>query len=256
MSGGADASAALPLRPIAHVRTPFPEKFGIPRQSGLIPGLRGTVVFEPPYRAAEALRGLEAFSHVWLIWGFSQHCEAGWHPTVRPPRLGGNRRLGVFATRSPFRPNPLGLSCVRLLAVQPEGPEGPTLLVGGADLADGTPIYDIKPYVPYADCVPEATGGFAPEAPAATLAVTFPPELLMRLAPEEREPLLAVLAHDPRPAYRHTAPEEAAPADAAETAPVAPPREYGLAWGAWNVRFTVEGTELHVRSLERRTRGG
>ena len=166
------------MEPIARIRSEFPTKFGVPRQAGLVEGLRGAVVFEPPYRVAEALRGIEGFSHLWLIWEFSENKRTGWSPTVRPPRLGGNQRMGVFATRSPFRPNPLGLSCVKLEKVELSTPDGPVLWVSGADLVDGTPVLDIKPYLPYADCRPEAVGGFAGEAPEGRLTVDFPPDLL------------------------------------------------------------------------------
>ena len=154
------------MEPVARIRTEFPGKFGVPRQAGLVPELRGRVVFEPPFRSPEALRGMDGFSHLWLIWVFSENKEAGWSPTVRPPRLGGNQRVGVFATRSPFRPNPIGLSCVKLEGVDLSTPDGPVLFVSGADLVDGTPILDIKPYLPYADCRPEAVGGFAGTAQA------------------------------------------------------------------------------------------
>jgi len=218
------------LRPIARLRGEFPTKFGIPRQSGLVPGLRGRVVFEPAYRDPAALRGLEGFSHLWLIWEFSQARREGWSPTVRPPRLGGNARLGVFATRSPFRPNPIGLSCVKLERIELQGPQGPVLWVSGADLMDGTPIYDIKPYVPYADCWPEASEGFA-SAPAG-LRVDFPDEWLALVPPERREALTGVLACDPRPHYQ---------AD--------PERVYGMTFAGLEVRFTVAGDVLTVREV-------
>jgi len=162
------------MEPVARIRTEFPGKFGVPRQAGLVPELRGRGGFEPPFRSPEALRGMDGFSHLWLIWEFSENKEAGWSPTVRPPRLGGNQRVGVFATRSPFRPNPIGLSCVKLEGVDLSTPDGPVLFVSGADLVDGTPILDIKPYLPYADCRPEAVGGFAGTAPEPCLAVDFP----------------------------------------------------------------------------------
>ena len=230
-------SENLTLRPIGRIRTEFPEKFGIPRQSGLVEALRARVVFEPAFRRPEALRGLEAYSHLWLIWQFSQVVAEGqdganWRPTVRPPRLGGNRRMGVFATRSPYRPNALGLSCVRLLGVEPAGPEGPVLTVGGADLLDGTPIYDIKPYVPYADAHPEASGGFADRIERRRLTVDFPPHLLERVPEDKREGLTGVLAQDPRPAYQ---------AD--------PERVYGMAFAGLEVRFTVEGERLTVQDV-------
>lgn len=219
----------MTLQPIAYIHSQFPEKFGVPRQSGLIDALRARVVFEPPYRAPEAFRGLEGFSHLWLIWQFSQCPPGKWSPTVRPPRLGGNRRVGVFASRSPFRPNPLGLSCVALERVDPEGPQGPVLVVRGADLVDGTPIFDIKPYLPQADCRPEATGGFAQETPWRGLRVEAAPEWMALVPEESREALLAVLAADPRPHYQND-----------------PKRVYGMAFGGVEVRFSVDGDTLRV----------
>jgi len=216
---------------IARMESDFAEKFGIPRQSGLVAALRGRVVFEPEYRNAEALRGIEGFSHLWLIWQFSAAVREDWSPTVRPPRLGGNVRMGVFATRSPFRPNPLGLSCVRLESVEYDTPRGPVLLVSGADLMDGTPIYDIKPYVPYADARPEARGGFA-AAPAETIEVSCPPALLARVPEDKRAALLGVLAQDPRPRYQDD-----------------PAREYGMAFGGQNVRFRVANGVLTVTDV-------
>lgn len=222
------------LKVIARMRSDFPQKFGIPRQSGLVEELRGEIVFEPEFRSPDALRGMEGFSHLWLIWGFSANEREDWSPTVRPPRLGGNERLGVFATRSPFRPNGLGLSCVRLEQVELQGPDGPVLHVFGADLMDGTPIYDIKPYVPYADCRPEATEGFASK-PVGELKVVFPGEWLDRVSPERREALVGVLAQDPRPRYQDD-----------------PEREYGMAFGGMNVKFTVAGDVLTVTGIERK----
>ena len=216
------------LKVIARMRSEFPQKFGIPRQSGLVEELRGTVVFEPEFRNPDALRGMEGFSHLWLIWGFSANEREGWSATVRPPRLGGNERLGVFATRSPFRPNGLGLSCVKLEGVELSTPEGPVLHVSGADLMDGTPIYDVKPYVPYADCRPEATEGFAPR-PEETLTVEFPAQLLERVTEGQREALKGVLAWDPRPRYQDE-----------------PGRVYGMAFGGMNVKFTVSEAVLTV----------
>ncbi|MCI9556576.1 tRNA (N6-threonylcarbamoyladenosine(37)-N6)-methyltransferase TrmO [Oscillospiraceae bacterium 50-16] len=219
----------LTIRPIARIRSDFLEKFTIPRQSGLVRSLRAEVVFEQEYRDMSAVRGLEEFSHLWLIWGFSAVKETRWSPTVRPPRLGGNRRMGVFATRSPFRPNRLGLSCLELLEVRQDRLLGPVLTVGGGDLLDGTPIYDIKPYLPYADCRPEALGGFAscPQGPA--LQVDIPQKLLERVPPEKREALLGVLAQDPRPSYQSD-----------------PERIYGAAFGGLEVRFRVSGEVLTV----------
>ena len=221
---------------IARIHTDFPEKFGIPRQSGLVDGLTGRIVFEEKYRNPDALRGIEGFSHLWLIWQFSRAIREEWSPTVKPPRLGGNQRMGVFATRSPFRPNPIGLSCVRLQRVELHTAEGPVLCVAGIDLLDGTPIYDVKPYLPYADCHPEATGGFAQEVMGHRLEVAFPEELLALVPPEKREALREVLAQDPRPGYQHNEPD----------------RRYGVAFAGLDVRFTVEGDVLLVREVVRR----
>ena len=222
------------LRPIARIQSDFSEKFGIPRQSGLVEALRARVVFAPEYRVREAFRGLEGFTHIWLVWGFSQNVEAGWSPTVRPPRLGGNVRMGVFATRSPFRPNPIGLSCVELLAIDYDAPDGPALVVGGADLLDGTPIFDVKPYVPHADCRPQARGGFADAHREDRLAVDFPPRLEALVPPDKREALRGVLAGDPRPSYQRD-----------------PQRLYGLGFAGLQVRFTVEDGVLRVRQVEK-----
>lgn len=216
------------VRVIARIQSDFPSKFGVPRQSGLVPELKGRVVFEPEFRDGAALRGIEGFSHLWLIWQFSETAREDWRPTVRPPRLGGNTRMGVFATRSPFRPNPLGLSCVKLEAVEWDAPDGPALLVSGADLMDGTPIYDVKPYAPYADAHPEARGGFASTRPE-TVAVDFPPQLLARIDEDKRAALTGALAHDPRPRYQDD-----------------PARVYGMSFGAWNVRFRVAEGVLTV----------
>lgn len=221
----------LRIVPIAHIRTDFPTKFGIPRQAGIADALQGTVVFEPEFRVDDALRGIEGFSHLWLIWGFSENAGSSWTPTVRPPRLGGNVRMGVFATRSPFRPNGLGLSCVRLLSLKKEPMLGTTLLVAGADLMDGTPIYDIKPYIPYADSIPDAAGGFAPDE-GRVLAVDFPEQLLNAVPEEKRAGLLSVLAHDPRPRYQDD-----------------PERIYGMAFAGLDIRFRVEGTMLTVTDV-------
>lgn len=216
------------MKPIAHIRSDFPAKFGIPRQAGLVAELKAQVVFEPEFRNPEALRGIDGFSHLWLIWEFSQNRREGWSPTVRPPRLGGNVRMGVFATRSPFRPNPIGLSCVQLDRVEWDGPQGPVLRVLGADLMDGTPIYDIKPYLPYADCKPEASGGFAPQR-GKTLAVDFPAELLSRVPEDKRDALTGVLAQDPRPHYQSD-----------------PQRIYGMAFAGLEVRFRVADGAVYV----------
>ena len=224
------APEEMTLKVIAHIHTAFPTKFGIPRQSGLVTELKSTIVFEPPYRNPEMLRGIEGFSHLWLIWSFSQSGDH-WSPTVRPPRLGGNERMGVFATRSPFRPNAIGLSCVKLEGVRHEDGLGDVLIVSGADLMDGTPIYDIKPYLPYADAHPEALGGFAP-SPKETIKVKSPPELLQKLPEGQREALLGVLAQDPRPQYQND-----------------PERVYGMSFGGWDVKFCVKDGVLTVLSL-------
>ena len=220
---------------IARIRSDFSQKFGIPRQSGLVEELEATVVFEPEYRGPEALRGLEGFSHLWLIWEFSKARRETWSPTVRPPRLGGNQRLGVFATRSPFRPNPIGLSCVRLTGVDLHTPDGPVIRVAGADLLDGTPIYDIKPYLPYADCKPEAVGGFASQPKEATLRVDIPAEWRSVIPEEKRAALVGVLAQDPRPPYQQD-----------------PERVYGMAFGGLEVQFRVEGELLTVCGVEKK----
>lgn len=218
---------------IAHIHNDFQEKFGIPRQSGVVEAALSEIVFEPAYRSAEALRGLEGFSHIWLIWAFSASAGKGWSPTVRPPRLGGNTRVGVFASRSPFRPNPLGLSAVKLEEIVLQSPEGPLLRVSGADLLHGTPIFDIKPYLPYADCIPQATGGFAGAKPLPRLEVHAAPEVLQGLPAGKWETLREVLALDPRPSYQDD-----------------PERVYGFAFAGRNVRFRVRGTTLEVLSLE------
>lgn len=215
--------------PIARVRSGFPGKFGIPRQSGLADALRAAVVFEPEFRNPDALRGLEEFSHLWLIWQFHAAAREGWSPTVRPPRLGGNTRVGVFATRSPFRPNPVGLSCVRLEEIRRDPRVGPVLVISGADLMDGTPVLDIKPYLPYTDCRPEATGGFTDRVAWEPLKVDFPPRWLDRVPPDRREALTQVLSCDPRPSYQHD-----------------PNRVYGFSFAGLEVRFSVDGDTLTV----------
>lgn len=220
------------IRPIARMHSDFSGKFGIPRQAGIVEQLESIVVFEPEYRVSEALRGIEGFSHLWLIWQFSENLRDDWSPTVRPPRLGGNQRLGVFATRSPFRPNALGLSCVRLLAVEDREGLGKVLRVGGADLMDGTPIFDIKPYVPYADCKENATGGFAPDA-GESLKVAYAPVVASILPEDKLEALTAVLARDPRPRYQHD-----------------PERLYAMEFAGFTLRFTVDGRLLTVREAE------
>ena len=227
-------SQTFAMSAIAHIRSDFAGKFGVPRQSGLVESLEALVVFEPEYRDPAALRGLEGFSHLWLVWVFHQAVRQRWSPTVRPPRLGGNARLGVFATRSPFRPNPIALSAVTLAGVEETREWGAVLRVRGAVLVDGTPILDIKPYLPYADCRPEASGGFASAPAGETLAVDFPPELLERIPPERREALRSVLALDPRPRYQED-----------------PGRVYGFGFAGLEVRFTVEGEVLRVREVEK-----
>lgn len=219
------------IRVIARIHSDFPEKFGIPRQSGLVPELRAKIVFEPEFRNADALRGIGGFSHLWLIWQFSAAVRDSWSPTVRPPRLGGNERMGVFATRSPFRPNAIGLSCVKLEEILHEEGLGSVLIVSGADLMDGTPIYDIKPYLPYADAHPEARGGFAP-LPKETIRVECAPGLLSAVPERQRAALLGVLAQDPRPQYQSD-----------------PERIYGMNFGGWDVRFRVRDDTLEVISL-------
>lgn len=221
------------LKTIAHIRTEFPEKFGIPRQSGLVDALRAVIVFEEPYRNPDALRGLEGYSHLWLIWQFSRSIREDWSPTVRPPRLGGNTRMGVFATRSPFRPNALGLSAVRLERIEPHSPEGPLLIVRGADLMDQTPIFDIKPYLPFADSYPDARGGFAAERFGHALTVQIADELLERIPETRREAALALLEQDPRPSYQND-----------------PERIYGLRYAGLELRFRVEGDVLTVVEVE------
>ena len=222
----------IEMHPIAHMRSDFPTKFGVPRQSGLVEELRSMIVFEPEYRSEDALRGIEDFSHLWLIWQFSQAVRQDWSPTVRPPRLGGNVRMGVFATRSPFRPNHLGLSCVRLLEVKHTQQYGTVLIVGGADLLDGTPIFDIKPYIPYSDSRPEAAGGFTDRVGDFLLDVKFPQELLEKLPADKQAAAVGVLSHDPRPSYQRK-----------------PGRVYGLNFAGFDIRFTVEGTVLTVQSV-------
>ena len=213
----------------------FATKFGIPRQSGLVEELRSTIVFEPEFRNPAALRGIEDFSHLWIIWQFSEAVRQDWSPTVRPPRLGGNTRLGVFATRSPFRPNSLGLSSVRLLGVEHTEEYGTVLHVGGADLMDGTPIFDIKPYIPYGDCHPDATGGFTDTAEDFLLKVEFPEDLLTKLPEEKRAAALGVLSHDPRPSYQRK-----------------PGRVYGLTFAGFDIRFTVKDNILTVCEVDKK----
>ncbi len=227
-------SLEFAMRPIARIHSDFAGKFGIPRQSGLAEALEALVVFEPEYRDPAALRGLEGFSHVWLIWVFDRAAREGWSPTVRPPRLGGNARLGVFATRSPFRPNPIALSAVALAGIEKTREFGTVLRVRGADLMDGTPILDVKPYLPYADCRPEALGGFAAVPAGEALAVECPAELWERVPADRREALRAVLALDPRPRYQKD-----------------PERVYGFGFAGLEVRFSVEGEALRVLEIEK-----
>ena len=220
------------LEVIARIETPFREKFGVPRQSG-IADCPGRIVFEPAFRDPDAVRGLEGFSHIWLIWQFDRALRQGWSPTVRPPRLGGNARMGVFATRSPFRPNGLGLSAVEMERVEPDGPEGPVLYVRGADMVSGTPIFDIKPYLAYADSYPDAAGGFTGGDAGEMLTVDFPPELLAQFDRGQRHGLISALSADPRPRYQDD-----------------PDRVYGMAYGGKNVRFTVRDGVLTVIGVE------
>ena len=223
----------MELTPIAHIRTDFGSKFGVPRQSGVVEELRARIVFEPAYRNPDALRGIEDFSHLWLIWHFSEVKQEGWSPTVRPPRLGGNTRMGVFATRSPYRPNPLGLSAVKIVAVDLHTPEGPVITVAGADLMDGTPIFDIKPYLAYADSHPDAKGGFIEGLTDRSVSVSCDEALLSALSEDTRRSLLAVLAHDPRPTYQND-----------------PDRIYGMEFSGYNVRFTVADGVLTVVTID------
>ena len=222
------------ITPIARMKSDFATKFGIPRQSGLVAELRSTIVFEPEFRNADALRGIQGFSHLWIIWQFSEAVRTEWSPTVRPPRLGGNTRMGVFATRSPFRPNNLGLSCVRLLGIEETEEFGTVLHVGGADLMNGTPIFDIKPYIPYADCQMDATGGFTDTAGKFLLDVRFPEELLAQFPASKRDAAIQVLSHDPRPSYQRK-----------------PGRIYGLTFAGFDIRFTVEESTLTVVGIEK-----
>ena len=218
---------------IARMHSDFDQKFGIPRQSGLVEELESTIVFEPEFRNPDALRGLEGFSHLWIVWEFSKARREGWSPTVRPPRLGGNQRLGVFATRSPFRPNPIGLSCVKLVGVEQHPEFGPVIRVAGADLLNGTPIYDIKPYLPYADCKPDAIGGFASAPKEADLNVHIPEEFVEKIPEEKRAAVIGVLAQDPRPSYQDD-----------------PERVYGMSFGGMEIKFKVDGDNLTVCGVE------
>ena len=222
------------MKIIGHIETDFKDKFGIPRQSGLVKESRGRIVFEKEYNVPEAFRGLEDFSHIWVLWQFSEAVRETWSPTVRPPLLGGNKRMGVFATRSPFRPNSVGLSALKLEGVEFSEKEGVVLHVSGADLLDGTPVYDIKPYLPYADSIPDAVGGFTESLEERRLEVEFPSDLLKRVNEGKREALKAVLAADPRPSYQND-----------------PEREYGMRFAEYEVRFKVEGKRLTVTEVEK-----
>ena len=222
------------IQVIARIKSDFPTKFGIPRQSGLVDSLRATIIFEPEFRNPDTLRGIEGYSHLWLIWQFSEAIRKDWSRTVRPPRLGGNTRMGVFATRSPFRPNSLGLSSVKLLGVEHTVEYGTVLHVGGADLMDGTPIFDIKPYIPYGDSHPDATGGFTDTAGEFLLDVDFPEVLLALLPEDKREAAIGVLSHDPRPSYQKDA-----------------DRVYGLSFAGFDIRFTVSENRLQVQEVSR-----
>lgn len=217
------------MKIIAHIRTDFPDKFGIPRQSGLVESLQGTIIFEPEYRNPEILRGLEEFSHIWLLWKFSKSNREHWSATVKPPRLGGKKRVGVFATRSPFRPNDIGLSCVKLEEIELDEKVGPIILVSGIDLLDMTPIYDIKPYIPFTDCKPEASEGYTRETKIHGLEVIFPQNLLERYPPEKREAVIGILAQDPRPTYVQD-----------------PNRIYGVTFAGFDVKFQVDNNRLTV----------
>lgn len=226
----------MTIEPIAYIKTDFPEKFGVPRQSGLAESLTGRIVFEPQYRNIEALRGLDGFTHIWLIWEFSANRKAAgeWQPTVRPPRLGGNQHMGVFATRSPFRPNPLGLSCVELDRIDLDTPEGPVIVVKGADLMDGTPIYDIKPYIKYADSRPEAACGYVDSLEESCLDVVIPESIAAQINDKAKfQTLVETLKLDPRPSYHND-----------------PARIYGLSFSGYNVRFTVSDTVLTIIDVE------
>lgn len=223
---------SLELKVIARIESDFPEKFGIPRQSGIVPALRSTIRFEPEFRNADALRGLDGFSHLWLLWIFSENVRDTWKPTVRPPRLGGNTRLGVFATRSSFRPNPIAMSCVKIEEIRPDSKDGPEIIVSGADLMDGTPIVDIKPYLPYADAISDAKGGFATAVANDKLSVTVPAELADALPEDKMDALREILAQDPRPHYQDD-----------------PERIYGFPFAGKEIKFKVNEKGLSVVSI-------
>ena len=223
------------MKVIAHIHSDFPTKFGIPRQSGLVESLKAKIVFEPEYRNSDALRGMEEYSHLWLIWEFSEAKRDTWSPTVRPPRLGGNKRMGVFATRSPFRPNPIGLSCVKLEAIEFTAENGPVIIVSGADLLDGTPIYDIKPYLPFADSRPDAVGGFADSVKGDQLQVQCSEEMMLQIPKQHRQAVIDILAQDPRPHYQQD-----------------PTRIYGMEYANMEIKFRVEDTTLVVCEVIRK----
>lgn len=224
------------MEPIATIKSDFPTKFGIPRQSGIVQQLKADIVFCPQYRNADALRGLEGFTHLWIIWEFSEAKRSNWSPTVRPPRLGGNTRMGVFATRSPFRPNPIGLSCVKIESIDLDTPDGPVIHVSGADLMNGTPIYDIKPYIPYTDSHPDARAGFTDAVEFATLSVIIPDEMRKLLPEEKSSSLIGILEQDPRPHYQDD-----------------PERIYGFNFAGFEVHFRVEGKNLYVTGIEKKS---
>lgn len=223
------------MKTIARIKNDFKEKFGIPRQSGIADKFISKIVFEPEYRVREALRGIEGYSHLWIIWEFSEAVRDSWSPTVRPPRLGGNKRMGVFATRSPFRPNPIGLSSVKLLSLEETQDEGTVLIVSGADLMDGTPIYDIKPYLPFTDSHPDAEGGFADEVKDYSVSVDFPDALLSRVTPDKRESLITILENDPRPSYKTDG-----------------DRIYTFSFAEYEISFKVEDGVLSVTEVDKR----
>lgn len=223
----------MEIKPIAYIESEFKEKFGIPRQSGLVEGLKSTIVFEKEYQKPEAFRELDGYSHIWLLWEFSENIRSGWSPTVRPPRLGGNKRVGVFATRSPFRPNPIGMSLVKLEKIEMNSGRGPLLVVGGADLMDGTPIYDIKPYLPHVDSCPNARGGFAEKVKDDCLTVKCTQQLLEKVEKSKRDTLLSLLANDPRPAYKEDE-----------------NRVYGMNFAGMEVKFRVENKVVFVERIE------
>lgn len=223
----------MEIKPIARIHTDFSEKFGVPRQAGLAPSLTGKIVFEPEYRNVRAVKELDGFSHVWLIWEFSQCSDLKFSPTVRPPRLGGNRRVGVFASRSPFRPNRLGLSCVKIEKIETGGENAPIITVSGVDMTDGTPIYDIKPYIPIADCIPTASEGYTAQTKKYKINVSCDEKLLSIISENKRQALLELLSNDPRPAYKD---EEG--------------KEYGVTFAGFNIRFKYENNSLSVTQIK------